>query len=250
MNIRFLGTGTSTGVPHIGCACPVCTSSDMKNQRLRTSALFTEGEQSVLIDCGPDFRQQALLAQITHLDAVLITHEHYDHMWGIDDLRTLGNNNIYAEKRVLDTLKKNMPYCFGENRYPGSPILQLHEVTPFQSFTLKSIEITPIRVMHARLPILGYRLNNCAYITDMKSMDEEVMQHLQGLDVLIINALRHTPHPSHINLDEACEWAQRIGASHTYLTHCSHDIGLYQDVEEHLPDNIHLAYDGLILTNI
>lgn len=249
MNIRFLGTGTSTGVPHIGCVCPVCVSSDARDHRLRSSVLITEGDLKVLIDCGPDFRQQALAAQITHLDAVLITHEHYDHMWGMDDLRTLGNNHIYAEQRVLQTLQNNMPYCFGENKYPGSPTLHLHQVEPFHTFRLHSIDITPIRVMHARLPILGYRLNNCAYITDMKSMPDEAYQHLSGLDVLIINALRHASHPSHITVEEACVVAQKIGARHTYFTHCSHDIGLHQKIEQALPHNIHLAYDGLVVTD-
>ena len=250
MDIRFLGTGTSTGVPHIGCKCAVCTSSDKRDYRLRSSVLVSENGRNVLIDCGPDFRLQALEAHIKHLDAVLITHEHYDHMWGMDDLRTLGDNHVYAEDRVLAVLQKNMPYCFGENKYPGSPTLHLHSLLPFQTYLIAGIQVIPLRVMHARLPILGYRLNNVAYITDMKTMDEEVLKYLEGLDVLVINALRHTQHPSHICLEEACEWAKRIGAKKTYFTHCSHDIGQYEAVEKVLPENVYLAYDGLLLENI
>ena len=181
---------------------------------------------------------------------MLITHEHYDHMWGMDDLRTLGDNHVYAEDRVLAVLQKNMPYCFGENKYPGSPTLHLHSLLPFQTYLIAGIQVIPLRVMHARLPILGYRLNNVAYITDMKTMDEEVLKYLEGLDVLVINALRHTQHPSHICLEEACEWAKRIGAKKTYFTHCSHDIGQYEAVEKALPENVYLAYDGLLLENI
>lgn len=247
MNIRFLGTGTSTGVPHIGCDCAVCKSDDVRDCRLRASLLVTEQERKILIDCGPDFRQQALAADIRHLDAVLITHEHYDHMWGMDDLRTLGDSHIYAEDRVLTVLQGNMPYCFGENKYPGSPTLHLHTLLPFHTYDIAGIHVTPLRVMHASLPILGYRLNNVAYITDMKTMSEEVLEYLEELDVLVINALRHTQHPSHICLEEACEWANRIGAKRTYFTHCSHDMGLHAQVEKTLPKGMFLAYDGLVL---
>ena len=248
MNVRFLGTGTSTGVPHIGCECVVCKSSDIKDRRLRSSVLITENSHHVLIDCGPDFRQQALQTQLNSLDGVLLTHEHYDHMWGLDDLRVMGDTHIYAEDRVLRTLRANMPYCFGENKYPGSPTLHLHSVQPYQAFQIGGMKIIPLRVMHAKLPILGYRINDCAYITDMKSANDDLYEYLQGLDVLILNALRHSPHPSHIHVDEACEIAMRVGARRTYFTHCSHDIGLYKDMEKKLPSGVYLAYDGLELT--
>ena len=247
MKIRFLGTGTSTGIPYIGCHCTVCQSDDSRDKRLRTSALIEEGDTRLLIDCGPDFRQQALREDITHIDALLCTHEHYDHIGGLDDIRPLGDCHIYAEERVLASIKRCMPYCFGTNRYPGVPTMELHPVLPGKVFQVKNLNILPIRAMHAQLPILGYRIKNVAYLTDIKTLSENSIQQLADLDVLVINALRQTPHPSHLSLSEACELAVRINAKQTYFTHFTHSLGLHRVVSETLPENIHMAYDGLAI---
>ncbi len=245
MKITFLGTGTSTGVPEIGCTCQVCQSSSEKDKRLRTSVLLSDEKQRVLIDCGPDFRQQALRAQIHTLDAILITHEHYDHVGGIDDIRPMGNAKIYAEKRVLDAVKRTMPYCFSENKYPGVPQIDLYEVHENQTFQVGDWTIEPIRVMHGKLPILGYRVGDIAYLTDVKTVTEEAMKQLEGLSVLVINALRPKEHPSHISLPEAMELVAKLDAKKVYFTHFSHHIGLYDETSKLLPDNVFLAYDQL-----
>ncbi len=245
--LTFLGTGTSTGVPLIGCDCPVCASSNPLDQRLRCSALAEWGEVKILLDCGPDFRAQALHHHITALDAILITHEHYDHVGGLDDIRPLGNMPIYAEQRVLSTIQRNMPYCFGENHYPGSPTLTLHEVIPQKSFQIASLMITPLRVLHGKLPIIGYRIENFAYITDASAIDEDTIVLLQGIDTLVLNALQLPSHPAHFSLEESLAVAEKIGARTTYFTHFSHHIGLHTDTSRMLPDNIHLAYDNLTI---
>lgn len=247
MKIHFLGTGTSTGVPYIGCQCEVCQSSDTRDKRLRTSALIEEGDTRILIDCGPDFRQQALREGITHIDALLCTHEHYDHIGGLDDIRPLGDCHIYAEERVLASIRRCMPYCFGENRYPGVPVMELHPILPGKTFQVNQLNIMPIRAMHAQLPILGYRIKNVAYLTDVKTLSENSIQQLANLDVLIINALRQVPHPSHLSLGEACELAGKINARQTYFTHFTHSIGLHKEICETLPKRTHMAYDGLII---
>lgn len=248
MKLTFLGTGTSTGVPQIGCTCRVCTSTDPHDKRLRCSALIETEQARILLDCGPDFRQQMLQVDFKPLDAVLLTHEHYDHVGGLDDLRpysVFGAVNLYAEKYVLEHLKERLPYCFAENKYPGVPQLALHAIAPHEKLQIKDAEITPIRIMHARLPILGYRINNLAYITDMKTIPESELNLLQGIQVLVVNGLRHTPHNSHQTIEDACGFSQRIGAHHTYIIHMGHTIGLHDEEEALLPDRIHLAYDGL-----
>jgi len=246
MDILFLGTGTSTGVPEIGCTCQTCLSTDVKDKRLRASVLIREGESQILIDAGPDLRQQMLTYKIDKLSGVLITHEHYDHLGGIDDLRPLGKSLIYAEKRVCDVIKNNMPYCFGEKRYPGSPVIELHEITE-KPFFVNNIEIQPIRVMHARLPILGFRVGNFAYLTDVKTIEESSIGKLKNLDILVLNALRPAPHMSHISLSEALEITKKIGAKKTFFTHMNHHMGFHKLVNQQLPENIQLAYDGLEL---
>lgn len=248
MQIRFLGTGTSTGVPQIGCKCEVCTSANVHDRRLRSSVLISDEKQHVLIDCGPDFRQQALLYGIEQLDGVLLTHEHYDHVGGLDDIRPLGNVPIFAEQRVLEAIKRTMPYCFGEHVYPGAPRISLYPVFEGHNFSLKNWWIEPLRVMHAKLPIMGYRIGKMAYLTDVKSISEQTIQQLHDLDVLVINALQLMEHPAHISLPEAIIIAEQIKAKRTYFTHFSHRIGLHQATESTLPENIFLAYDGLQIT--
>lgn len=251
MKVRILGSGTSTGVPEIGCQCPVCRSADVRDKRLRTSALVTTDDgASILVDCGPDFREQMLrLDDFKQIDAVLITHEHYDHVGGLDDLRPFcrfGEIPLYAETYTAEDLRKRMPYCLVEHVYPGVPRIYLEEATPYQPFNVRQTEILPFRVMHGRLPILGYRIGRrLGYITDMLTMPDTSFECLKGLDVLIMNALRIKPHPTHQSISEALETATRIGAKETYLVHMSHHAGLHREIECSLPPHIHFAYDGL-----
>lgn len=244
MELLFLGTGTSTGVPQIGCQCGTCNSLDFKDKRLRSSVLITEGNTKILIDCGPDLRQQLLSNNIDSLSSILLTHDHYDHVGGLDDVRPLGDTQLYAEKRVLTIIQRNMPYCFSGFKYPGVPKIHLHEITE-NDFFIDNIRVTPIRIMHAKLPILGFRMNKVAYITDMKTIEERSVVKLLGLDILIINALRINTHISHLSLSEAITIAEKIGARKTYFTHMSHDIGLHDEVNKTLPENMQLAFDGL-----
>lgn len=244
MNLLFLGTGTSTGIPQIGCMCTTCVSIDSKDKRLRASVLVSDGTSSILIDCGPDIRQQFLVHSISHISAILLTHEHYDHLGGLDDVRPLGSMMVYAERPVLSAIERNMYYCFKKNKYPGVPRIQLKEIG-IESFSIDEMKIQPIRVMHAKLPILGYRINKLAYLTDVKTIDDECIEQLQGLDILVINALRIKEHIAHLALHEALEIAGRIGAKKTYFTHMSHDMGLHEEATLLLPSNVFFAYDGL-----
>ncbi|WP_289751712.1 MBL fold metallo-hydrolase [Bacteroides acidifaciens] len=248
MKVRIIGSGTSTGVPQIGCTCAVCTSADPKDNRLRASAIVETDDARILIDCGPDFREQVLHLPYERIDGVLITHEHYDHVGGLDDLRPFcrfGSVPIYAEEYVAKALRLRMPYCFVDHRYPGVPDIPLQEIEPGQRFSINQTGVLPLRVMHGRLPILGYRIGKLGYITDMLTMPEESFEQLAGIDVLIMNALRIVPHPTHQSLEEALAVARRIQAKKTYFIHMSHDMGLHAEVEQELPDDIHLAYDGL-----
>ena len=234
MKVRIIGSGTSTGVPQIGCTCPVCTSTDPKDNRLRASAIVETDDARILIDCGPDFRTQVLRLPFEKIDGVLITHEHYDHVGGLDDLRPFcrfGSVPIYAENYVAQGLRLRMPYCFVDHRYPGVPDIPLQEISVGQAFSVNHTEVLPLRVMHGRLPILA--------------MPEESYEQLAGIDVLVVNALRIATHPTHQNLEEALAVAQRIQAKKTYFIHMSHDMGLHAEVEKSLPENIHLAFDGL-----
>ena len=200
MKVRIIGSGTSTGVPQIGCTCAVCTSADPKDNRLRASAIVETDDARMLIDCGPDFREQVLHLPYERIDGVLITHEHYDHVGGLDDLRPFcrfGSVPIYAEEYVAKALRLRMPYCFVDHRYPGVPDIPLQEIEPGQRFSINQTGVLPLRVMHGRLPILGYRIGKLGYITDMLTMPEESFEQLAGIDVLIMNALRIVPHPTH-----------------------------------------------------
>ncbi|MBB4037227.1 phosphoribosyl 1,2-cyclic phosphate phosphodiesterase [Dysgonomonas hofstadii] len=248
MRIKFLGTGTSTGIPEIGCRCDVCTSNDTRNRRLRASVLVTISDVRLLIDCGPDFRQQIMDEPFRPIDGVLLTHEHYDHVGGLDDLRPFskfGDVDIYSSPITLDALKVRMPYSFSEHKYPGVPSLTLHEVNENNLFQIKGIEIQPIKLMHYRLPILGYRIQNFAYLTDVKTIPEDEYSKLENLDVLVIDALRTSEHIAHFSLNEALEAVSRIMPGKTYLIHLSHQMGLHEEVEKRLPENVFLSYDGL-----
>lgn len=247
MKITFLGTGTSTGVPQIGCNCNVCTSNDTYNKRLRASVLIeTDNNEKILIDCGPDFRAQALQNKIKSINGVLITHGHYDHIGGLDDLRPFGNVNIFAESNVIKQIKQSMPYCFTGNLYPGVPKITLNNIEK-KTFIIGKQTIDPIRVYHAELPILGFRIGNIAYLTDVKTIESETFEKLKNLDILILNALRKEVHISHINIDEAIIIAQQIGAKKTYFTHFSHDAGNHSELQKEMPENIAISYDNLII---
>ncbi|MCD7936881.1 MAG: MBL fold metallo-hydrolase [Tannerellaceae bacterium] len=249
MKLTFLGTGTSTGVPEIGCDCEVCTSLDPRDNRLRASLLVETEGLSILIDCGPDFRYQMLRAHVTHLDVILLTHEHYDHVGGLDDIRRFSyaaGMDVYAEENVVEAVRTRIPYVFRENKYPGVPELTLHPIG-LAPFYIRGVEIIPIRLMHARLPIVGFRIGNMAYLTDLKTIPEEEYPKLAGLDVLVINALKYGKHISHQGVDEALEQIRRISPTEAWLTHMSHRIGLHAGLDRQLPPHVHFAYDGLVL---
>ncbi|MBR6826931.1 MAG: MBL fold metallo-hydrolase [Prevotella sp.] len=250
MRLTFLGTGTSCGVPTIGCDCRVCRSENPKDKRLRCSALVETEQTRLLIDCGPDFRQQMMPQPFRRIDGILITHAHYDHMGGMDDVRPycqFGEINVYADPIARKGLLEMLPYCFVENRYPGVPAIGLHEIHKHEPFTIGDIQIMPIEVMHGKLPILGYRMGPLTYITDMKTIDDGELQYIKGTEVLVVNALRQQPHHSHQTVDDAVGFARRVGAKRTLLIHSSHHIGLHDEVNASLPPDIQLAYDGQVV---
>ena len=249
MIVTFLGTGTSQGVPVIACGCEVCTSTDSHNKRLRSSILVESDNTTIVIDSGPDFRYQMLRANVQKLDALVFTHEHKDHVAGMDDIRAFNYKqqapmDIYADVRVQATLKREFPYVFDEHKYPGIPQVNLHTIG-LEPFTVGDIRLTPIEVMHYRLPVLGFRINDFTYITDAKTIAESEKQKLKGSKILVLNALQKQEHISHFTFQEAIDFALEIGAEKTYFTHISHRLGKNADVSAELPPGIELAYDGL-----
>jgi phosphoribosyl 1,2-cyclic phosphate phosphodiesterase len=252
LKIEFLGTGTSQGVPVVACDCPVCGSTNKKDKRLR-SALFVEvNGDKLVIDAGPDFRQQMLRIGLRQLDAILLTHEHTDHIFGLDDIRAFNwvqghPTDIYAEARVQTTVKRVFNYVFEKNKYPGIPQMNLHLVEN-KPFHINSTGVVPIRAFHHKLPVFGYRIGNMAYLTDVNFIEEAEKEKLAGLDVLVLNALRIEKHISHYNLEEALQLIGELNPQRAYLTHISHLMGFHDEVQKQLPGNVFLAHDGLRLS--
>ena len=246
-----MGTGTSTGNPEIGCRCEVCTSTDRRDWRFRSSILVETNNHFILIDCGPDFRMQMLETlktwDVGNICCVLLTHEHYDHVAGLDDLRSFckqGPVQLYAEKNVMDAIRYRMPYVFAEKKYPGIPDLALNDIDN-QPFSTNDIEIIPIRLIHGCLPIFGYRIGKMAYLTDLKDIPDEELSKLKGLDVLIINSLRKNEHIAHQTTTDALRNIEKINPKQAYLIHMSHHFGLHAAMEKTMPPNVYIAYDGL-----
>ena len=251
MKITFLGTGTSQGVPVIGCRCKVCKSADVRDKRLRSSVLVEQGEQTVVIDTGPDFRQQMLRSECSKLNAVLFTHEHRDHISGLDDIRAFNYiqkspMDVYGEERVMRALNSSFPYVFAEKKYPGIPQVRMHTITT-EPFQIGEMEVIPIRMMHYRLPLLGFRLGDFAYLTDGNYIPEAEKKKLFGVKHLVVNALRRETHISHFTLSEAVSLIEELSPRMGYLTHISHQMGVYAELEKELPSRIRSAYDGLEL---
>lgn len=249
MKITFLGTGTSQGIPVIGCGCKVCLSSDPKDKRLRVSVLVETDDKTIVIDSGPDFRYQMLRAGVKDLDAILFTHEHKDHVAGLDDIRPFNyllhkKIDVYATPRVQEALKREFSYIFSEIKYLGIPQINLNTVTEAQ-FDVGETTVIPIEVLHYKLPVTGYRFKDFTYITDAKTVTKESIEKIKGSKVLVINALQIDPHISHFTLSEAIDFANLIGADTTYFTHMSHNLGLHDVIDKELPSHIKLAYDGL-----
>lgn len=247
-NITFLGTGTSQGIPVIGSNDPVCKSMDTKDKRLRTSALIHYKGVDILIDCGPDFRQQMLRENKSNVDVVLITHEHTDHTGGLDDLRPINflkgqDIPIYGKERVLEDIKRRYAYAFAEEKYPGAPGFELHSVQGI--ITLPNVSILPINVLHGKLPILGFKIGGLSYITDASYVSEEEIEKIKHTDILVINALRKDAHASHFNLTQALEFIDKVKPQKAYLTHISYQLGFHEEIEKMLPPNFFPAYDGL-----
>ncbi|MGN1172737.1 MAG: MBL fold metallo-hydrolase [Muribaculaceae bacterium] len=252
MKLTFLGTGTSTGVPQLGCRCKTCTSTDMRDKRLRASVLIEVNGKNIIIDCGPDFYvQMRRNDQFACLNAALVTHIHYDHVGGVDDLRPFCPPEgfpFYCTEDVNINLHKHFPYCFVEHPYPGVPHFDLRTIRPYEPFHLFGTTITPLTVMHASLPIVGYKFGeSLAYITDAKTIPQRTIDSLKGIDTLVLNALRIEPHHSHLSLSEALDIVAQISPRQAYFTHISHHLGTHAEVSKILPSGVSLAYDGLKL---
>jgi len=250
MELTFLGTGTSQGVPVIACDCDICLSKDPKDKRLRSSAMITIQGKNYVIDSGPDFRQQMLRENVQDLRAILFTHEHKDHVAGMDDVRAFNfkhqrDIDVYCDHNVQKALLREYPYVFSDFKYPGVPEVKVHQIDKDQAFTIDGVLFTPVEVMHYKLPVLGYRVGDLTYITDANYISEQEVEKIKGSKVLVINALRKRKHISHFNLEEALEFIERISPDRAYLIHISHLLGKHEDVSKELPENVFLAYDGL-----
>ena len=252
IKITFLGTGTSQGIPVIGSDHPVSFSDDLKDKRLRSSILIEYKDFNFVIDCGPDFRQQMLRTNCRKLDAIIFTHEHADHTTGIDDVRPYffrqGKIPIYLHERVLNSLHNRFAYIFDpKQKYPGAPDFEVNLITKENDFQILGLNITPIEAVHYKLPVLGFRLGKFAYLTDVKTISDKEMLKLNGLDTLVINALRYESHPSHLNIEEAMEIIDQVKPKQTFFTHISHNMGFHDEVCSSLPKSVSLAFDGLVL---
>ena len=250
MKVTFLGTGTSQGVPVIACGCGVCTSADEKDKRLRTSVLIEVDGKNFVIDTGPDFRQQMLNENVKHLDAVIFTHSHKDHVAGLDDIRAFNfkedgtEMDVYATKEVQKALMREFFYIFEAEKYPGVPQISLHTIQN-QPFVANGVTFTPVEVEHFRMPVFGFRIKDFTYITDANHIEPKELEKIKGSKVLVLNALRKTPHVSHFSLSEAIDLVKEVNPERAYFTHISHYMGAHQEVSKELPENVFLAHDGL-----
>ncbi len=252
IQITLLGTGTSQGIPVVACDCPVCSSSDSRDKRLRTSIIVKTPHNVIVVDAGPDFRQQMLREKVKQVNALLITHDHKDHIGGIDDVRAFNwvlqkPMEIYATEQSIQTIRKDFSYAFGEDKYPGVPQINLHPITN-EPFQLNGDKIIPIAAMHGQLPVLGFRFGNFSYLTDASTIEPEELHKMKGSKVVVINALRKQKHHSHFNLKQASELIQYLGPEKGYITHISHQMGFHEEVNKELPEGVELGYDGLKFT--
>ncbi len=250
MKITVLGSGTSQGIPVIACKCSVCISKNKKDSRLRSSILIDINEKKIVVDTGPDFRQQMLTQKIDQLDAVLFTHEHKDHIAGLDDVRAFNYiqkkaMDVYCSSRVEKALKREFHYVFSDFKYPGVPKINIHLIENKSFCLFETINILPIEVLHYKLPVFGYRIEDFTYITDAKTVSENELNKIKGTKTLIINCLRIQEHLSHFNLDEALDFISKVNPERTYLTHISHLFGCHEEIQTLLPENVFIAYDGL-----
>ena len=251
MKLVFLGTGTSQGIPVIGCTCKVCQSSDFRDKRLRVSVLFQIGNTNLVIDTGPDFRQQMLRERISKIDAIIYTHQHKDHTAGLDDIRPFNHKHsmdmpLYGRRSVLDQLKTEFSYIFENITYPGIPKVVLNQIQN-EDFFINGVKVTPIEVMHHKLPVYGFRIGEITYITDANFISEKEKEKIKGSKILVVNALQKTPHLSHFTLSEAVKLIEELNPEQAYLIHMSHTMGTHKEVSKELPAGIQFAYDGLVV---